>query len=56
MLNDILRQKMKDNRGGKRKGAGRPKKSPTVTVSFRVKSEHAEQVKSIVNEFKRVNE
>jgi hypothetical protein len=29
---------MKENRGGKRKGAGRKKLAPTKTVSFRVKN------------------
>ena len=35
-------KKKKDNRGGKRKGAGRKKLAPTKTVSFRVKEEDIE--------------
>jgi len=45
-----------ETRGGKRKGSGRPKKAPTVTVSFRVKEEHAEQVKQLVHTFKQSNQ
>ena len=41
----------KENRGGKRKGAGRKKLAPTKTVSFRVKEENVEGVKNVVSEF-----
>ena len=43
--------KKKENRGGKRKGAGRKKLAPTKTVSFRVKEEDVEGVKNVVSEF-----
>jgi hypothetical protein len=40
--------------GGKRTGAGRPKKEPTVTISFRVRTDLAleikEQVQKLINE------
>lgn len=44
-------KKKKDNRGGKRKGAGRKKLAPTKTVSFRVKEEKVEGLKNVVSEF-----
>ena len=44
-------KKKKDNRGGKRKGAGRKKLAPTKTVSFRVKEENVEGLKNVVSEF-----
>lgn len=44
-------KKKKDNRGGKRKGAGRKKLAPTKTVSFRVKPEDAENIKKVVTEY-----
>ena len=43
--------KKKENRGGKRVGAGRKKLAPTKTVSFRVKEEELEGVKNAVSEF-----
>ncbi len=43
--------KKKENRGGKRKGAGRKKLTPTKTVSFRVKEEDVEGIKNVVSEF-----
>jgi len=43
--------KKKGNRGGARKGAGRKKKAPTTTVSFRVVVEHAEPVKEVVRQY-----
>ena len=43
--------KKKENRGGKRAGAGRKKLAPTKTVSFRVKAEDVEDVKNAVSEF-----
>jgi hypothetical protein len=43
--------KKKENRGGKRAGAGRKKLAPTKTVSFRVKEEDVEGVKNVVSEF-----
>lgn len=44
-------KKKKDNRGGKRKGAGRKKLAPTKTVSFRVKEENVEGLQKVVSEF-----
>lgn len=44
-------KKKKDNRGGKRKGAGRKKLAPTKTVSFRVKVEDVEPLQKVVSEF-----
>ena len=46
-----LMKKKKENRGGKRKGAGRKKLAPTKTVSFRVKEEKVEGLKNVVSEF-----
>ncbi|MBP8976128.1 MAG: hypothetical protein KBG83_05360 [Bacteroidetes bacterium] len=43
--------KKKENRGGKRTGAGRKKLAPTKTVSFRVKEEDVEGVKNVVSDF-----
>ncbi len=40
-----------NKRGGKRKGAGRPKKEPTDTVSFRVTLDQVEPVKALVNTY-----
>lgn len=34
----------KETRGGKRDGAGRPKKEPTVTLSYRVSKKKAKQI------------
>ena len=44
-------KKKKDNRGGKRKGAGRKKLAPTKTVSFRVKETEVESLQKVVSEF-----
>lgn len=44
-------KKKKDNRGGKRKGAGRKKLAPTKTVSFRVKETEVESLQKVVLEF-----
>jgi len=41
----------KSKRGGKRKGAGRPKKAETKTVSFRVELNQVEPVKALVNTY-----
>lgn len=41
----------KDKRGGKRAGAGRPKKAETKTVSFRVKLNQVDPIKIIVNKY-----
>jgi hypothetical protein len=38
-------------KGGKRKGAGRPKKAPTKTISFRVKLEQIEPIKILVKSY-----
>ena len=40
--------KKKENRGGRRHGSGQPKKTPTKTVSFRVRLEFVEPVKELV--------
>lgn len=42
---------IKPTRGGKRKGAGRPKKAPTRVVSFRVELPKVEPVKKLVNDY-----
>lgn len=44
--------KPKPNHGGSRPGSGRPKKEPTVTVSFRVKVRHVEVVKETVRKLR----
>lgn len=33
--------------GGKREGAGRPKKAPTTTVSFRINTDNLSKAKSV---------
>lgn len=38
-------------KGGKRKGAGRPKGQPTKTISVRVKLEHVEPIKAMIREY-----
>jgi len=43
--------KKKENRGGKRAGAGRKKLAPTKTASFRVKETEVESLKNVVSEF-----
>jgi len=46
----------KENRGGKREGAGRPAGEPTKTISFRVKEIWAPAIKKVVRaEIKRLN-
>lgn len=45
-----MTKKKKENRGGKRKGAGRKKLAPTKTVSFRVKETDVEDVQKVVSE------
>jgi anthranilate phosphoribosyltransferase len=42
----------KSNRGGKRENAGR-KQQPykTITIAFRVRVEHAEEIKEIVKQY-----
>ena len=37
--------KKQTKRGGKRQGAGRPRKAPTKIISFRVPSETAPEIK-----------
>ena len=44
-------KKKKENRGGKRIGAGRKKKAPTTTISFRVVIEDVEPVKEAVRQY-----
>ena len=38
-------------KGGKRKGAGRPKSAPTKTIAFRVKLDQVEHIKKLVKEY-----
>lgn len=38
-------------KGGKRKGAGRPKSAPTKTISVRVKLEHVEPIKAMIRAY-----
>ena len=47
-LIDILFMIDKPKRGGKRKGAGAPKKEPTKVITFRVKSWQEEAVRDAV--------
>jgi len=45
----------KENRGGKREGAGRPKMEPTKTISFRIKVKWEQKIKKLVRlEIKRL--
>lgn len=39
------------SKGGKRKGAGRPKSAPTKTISVRVKLEHVEPIKAMIRAY-----
>jgi hypothetical protein len=43
--------KTKIMKGGKRKGAGRPKSAPTKTIAFRVKLDQVEPIKEIVKAY-----
>ena len=43
-------KKPKFTHGGAREGSGRPKKPPTVTVSFRIKPSQVKAVKKAVAE------
>jgi hypothetical protein len=49
-------KKKKDNRGGKRKGAGRKKKEPTTLKTFRIPTIHlpelTELIKNLIKSFK----
>jgi hypothetical protein len=47
-LIDILFMDNKPKRGGKRKGAGAPKKEPTKVITFRVKLWQEEAVRAAV--------
>lgn len=38
------------DRGGKRKGAGRPKAAPTKNITFRIRVEWIPEIKKIVKE------
>lgn len=38
-------------KGGKRKGAGRPKGQPTKTISFRVKLEYVDSIKAMIRAY-----
>lgn len=37
--------------GGARPNAGRKRKDPTVTISFRVRTYHAEEIKQLVKDY-----
>ncbi len=39
----------KENRGGRRVGAGQPKKEPTKTISNRVPEKHYEALKELIS-------
>lgn len=50
-----MKQNKKENRGGQREGAGRPKGEPTTTLSVRVKTKWAAKIKkAIAAEIKRL--
>jgi hypothetical protein len=53
-------EKEKQKWGGRREGAGRPKKDPTKTISTRVKVKHFNQLKVVikgaVNEWRNEND
>jgi hypothetical protein len=38
------------NKGGARKGAGRPKGEPTTTIAFRVKVKHVDKLKQEIKQ------
>lgn len=40
--------KQKENRGGKREGSGRPKSSPTVTLSYRVAADKSDIIDTAI--------
>jgi hypothetical protein len=46
-----LPMKPKDNRGGKRAGAGRKKGEPTTVFQIRVKEKHLDNLQVIVKRF-----
>ena len=48
-----MEQKIKDNRGGKRLGAGHPFKygERTINITFRIPTSHKELIKSMVKEY-----
>lgn len=39
-------------KGGKRKGAGRKKGEPTITISVRIPVQHAEGLKDLITTYK----
>ena len=39
-------------KGGKRPGAGRPKGEPTTTISVRIPTQHADELKEIIHLYK----
>lgn len=39
---------VKETRGGKREGSGRPKKEKTVVISFRVKAKDVDKIKKTI--------
>lgn len=41
-----------ENRGGKRKGSGRPKSEPTITISVRIQLKYAQELKEIIEIYK----
>lgn len=46
----FVRDCIVNKKGGKRANAGRPKKEPTTTISFRVKSTSVEELKKQIKE------
>jgi hypothetical protein len=48
-----MEQKIKDNRGGKREGAGPPFKygEKTINITFRIPKSHKELIKLMVKEY-----
>lgn len=40
-------------RGGKRKGSGRPKGEPTITISVRIQLKYAQELKKIIDTYKK---
>ena len=48
---EMINKHEKTMKGGKRKGAGRPKSAPTKTIAFRVKLDQVEPIKEIVKAY-----
>jgi hypothetical protein len=50
-LATMTREEERKQRGGRREGAGRKRKPPTITVSFRIRPEYADGVINSVKTF-----